>query len=155
VGVAVAVVLLSQTAWAQETEQDQFTTDLKALFDQHNKAFSAQDVDAVMTLYSAEPKTILMGTGEGELYIGQEGIRGAYNSFCAGFEKGTLQISYSGLTAACKGDTGFFMAMTRAEARNQAGETHEFGINWSGVVMREGDAWKLRAVHFSQQAIPQ
>jgi ketosteroid isomerase-like protein len=147
--VAVAVLLLTPTVWAQEAGQDTFTGEVKALLAKHNAAFSAQDMNAVMALYSAEPQTYLMGTGEGEWYVGHEGIRGAYTSFCAGFTKDSLKIDYSTLTAARRGNAGFFMAMSTLEGKTATGEARKLSVNWSGVVSREDGVWKLRAVHFS------
>lgn len=59
---------------------------------------------------------------------GHEDLRGAYTSFCSGFDKGTLEMTYSTFTAARRGNAGFFMAMGRMQAKNRAGETREIDI---------------------------
>ena len=61
---------------------------VKAVMEQHNQAFNAQDLKGVMTLYSSDPNTVLMGTGPGEAYVGDEGIAGAYNQFFSRFKAG-------------------------------------------------------------------
>ena len=38
------------------------------------KSFNAQDLKGVMTAFSSDPHIVLMGTGPGEVYVGDEAV---------------------------------------------------------------------------------
>jgi hypothetical protein len=68
--------------------------EVKTVMEQHNKAFNAQDLKGVMTNYASDPNTVLMGTGPGEAYAGDEAIGGAYNQLFTRFEANSLSFKY-------------------------------------------------------------
>ena len=86
--------------------------EVNAVIEQHNQAFNAHDLKGVMTLYSSDSNTVLMGTGPGEAYVGEEGISGAYNQFFNRFKPETLSFKYDWVAAGSKGNFAWFAVTT-------------------------------------------
>lgn len=139
---------LASPAWAAQ-EGSTMDTEVKALLEQHDKAFSDHDVKGVMATYASGSELVLMGTGPGEVYAGKEGIENAYSQFFTKFDAGTLKVDYEWISAHSKGDVAWFAAESRASATVK-GEKKELGFNTSGTLVKEGGKWRFVALHFSR-----
>lgn len=122
---------------------------VKAVVEQHNKALNAQDLKGVMTTYSSESNSVLMGTGPGETYLGDEAIGGAYDQIFTRFEANTLSFKYDWITAVSKGNFAWF-AVTVSIEGTVKNEKKERVFNMSGTLQKEKGKWKIVAMHFSR-----
>ncbi|MDX6711581.1 MAG: hypothetical protein QOH96_2597, partial [Blastocatellia bacterium] len=50
----------------------------KELLAKHDKAHNDQKLEAVLATFSTNPKTVVLCTGQGERFVGQDAIREAY-----------------------------------------------------------------------------
>ena len=123
--------------------------EVKAVMEQHNKALNAQDLKGVMTLYASDPNTVLMGTGPGEAYVGDEAIGGAYNQLFTRFEANTLSFKYDWITAGSKGNIAWFAVTITMEGTVNK-EKKERAFNMSGTLLKEKGKWRILGLHFSR-----
>jgi len=123
--------------------------EVKTVMEQHDKAFNAQDLKGVMTLYSSDPSIVLMGTGPGEAYVGEEGIAGAYNQFFSRVKADTLSFKYDWIAAGSKGNLAWFAVTTTMEGTLNK-EKKERVFNMSGTLLKEKGKWRILSLHFSR-----
>lgn len=120
---------------------------IKKMFEEHRKAFSNHDVEKVKTFYADD--AVMMGTGPGELWIGQEEIGDAYTHFCQDFEKGGQKHKITWQRPKIKGDVAWIM-MTLDESQDRPGDDDPtYQLNMSVVLEKVGGDWKFSTVHFS------
>jgi len=123
--------------------------EIKAVVEQHNKAFNAQDLKGVMTTYASDPNTVLMGTGPGEAYAGDEAIGGAYDQIFTRFDANTLSFKYDWICAGSMGNVAWFaVTMTFEGTVNK--EKKERAFNMSGTLRKEKGKWRFVSMHFSR-----
>jgi uncharacterized protein (TIGR02246 family) len=128
---------------------DKSKTQIQAVLEQHNKAFNAQDLKGVMTMYSSDPNCVLMGTGPGEAYVGDEAIGAAYNQFFTRFEAGSLSFKPDWVASASKGNYAWFAVTTTMEGTVKQ-EKKERAFNFSGTLQKEKGKWRIVSFHFSR-----
>jgi hypothetical protein len=51
---------------------------VKELLAKHDKDHNDQNLEALLATFSTNPKTVVLGTGQGERFVGQDAIREAY-----------------------------------------------------------------------------
>ncbi len=122
---------------------------VKTVMEQHNKAFIAQDLKGVMTLYASDPNTFLMGTGPGEAYVGDEAIGGAYDQLFTRFEANKLSNKYDWIAAGSKGNLAWFAVTITMEGTLNK-EKKERAFNMSGTLLKEKGKWRILTLHFSR-----
>jgi ketosteroid isomerase-like protein len=122
---------------------------VKTVMEQHNQALKAHDLKGVMTLYASDPNTVLMGTGPGEAYVGDEAIGGAYDQLFTRFEADTLSFKYDWITAGSKGNLAWFAVTTTLEGTMNK-EKWERAFNMSGTLLKEKGNWRILTMHFSR-----
>jgi uncharacterized protein (TIGR02246 family) len=123
--------------------------EVKAVIKQHNHAFDTQDLKGIMSLYSSDPSIVLMGTGPGEAYLGEEGISGAYNQFFNRFKTDTLSFKYDWVAVGSKGNIAWF-AVTTTITGVVNNEQKERAFNMSGLLQKEKGKWRIVSMHFSR-----
>ena len=118
--------------------------EIKEFILKHRKAFQEKDIDTVMSMYSED--AVMMGTGPGERFEGQEEIRNAYLEYFNSFDREDYTVTW--YKAGMQGDvlwaTG--MTMIRSYYKN---ELNEFPLNWSSVIVKEDGTWKFVQRHIS------
>jgi ketosteroid isomerase-like protein len=123
--------------------------EVKTVVEQHNQALNAQDIKGVMTIYSSDPNTVLMGTGPGEIYVGDEAIGGAYNQIFSRFEANSLSFKYDWAADGNKGNFAWFAVTTTMEGIVNK-EKKERAFNMSGALIKEKGKWRILSMHFSR-----
>src|SRR5262249_27573315 len=73
-----------------KADQTKTVDDLRELLAKHDKALSEKNVDAVMSTYSTEKNPVMLGTGVGERWVGQDAIKAAYTEMFKDYDPGTL-----------------------------------------------------------------
>jgi ketosteroid isomerase-like protein len=123
-----------------------------ALLEQHNTAFSSQDLNGVMKTYAAGPEIFLMGTSPGEIYLGKEGVERAYSQFFTRFDKGSLSFTYDWVSAGSRDDIAWFAAEGTVKGKVKD-QVKFIRFNLSGTLLKQKGAWRFIAMHFSRQGV--
>jgi uncharacterized protein (TIGR02246 family) len=123
--------------------------EVKAVMEQHNKAFNAQDLKGVMTTWASDLNIVLIGTGPGEVYVGDEAIGGAYNQLFTRFDANTLGFEYDWICAGFMGNVAWFAVTTTIEGTVN-NEKKERAFNVSGTLLKQKGKWRLVSMHFSR-----
>jgi ketosteroid isomerase-like protein len=139
---------LASPCMAQQRDT-KVNAEVKALVEQHNKALGAQDLKGVMDTYSSDPSIVLMGTGPGESYAGEEAIGGAYNQLFTRFDANTLTFKYDWGSVGSKGNTAWFAVTTTIEGVVK-NEKKERVFNMSGTLEKVKGKWHIVGLHFSR-----
>jgi ketosteroid isomerase-like protein len=123
--------------------------EIKSVIEQHNMALNAQNIKGIMSIYSSDPSTVLMGTGPGEAYVGEDGLSGAYNQIFNRFKADTLSFKYDWVATGSKGDIAWF-AVTTTMLGAVNNEQKERTFNMSGLLQKEKGKWRIVSMHFSR-----
>ena len=130
-------------------EVDEATVEaIKALWQNQHKALDAHDADAVMMTYADSNDIMLMGTGPGEHWIGQEEIKDAYAHFMEGFDAHTMQVECVD-GAGSRADSVVWFTAVCNFGEQKGDEPRAYVLNLSAVAVQEGDAWRFHTMHFS------
>lgn len=129
--------------------EDKTIAEIKTVIEKHNQALNAHDLKGLMTLYSSDSNTILMGTGPGEAYVGEEGVSGAYNQFFNRFKSDTVSFTYDWISVESKGGIAWF-AVTTTMSGTVNNEQKERAFNVSGLLMKQKGGWRIVSMHFSR-----
>jgi uncharacterized protein (TIGR02246 family) len=121
--------------------------EISAVMHAYAEAFQAKDIEGVMKTFADDPATIMMGTGDGETWVGKESIRAAHNAFFASIKKETTERKL--LSAKQTGDTAWLAGFMTAKQTNEAGD-NEFQLNLSLVLEKQGGEWRIVCMHFSR-----
>jgi uncharacterized protein (TIGR02246 family) len=127
---------------------DKNVEQVKALLQQHDKACTSHDVEGVLKLFAPGPKTVLVGTGAGELFVGKDQIKTAYQHFFMDFDPGKQDFEYGFATGEIIGDAGWVVA-TGKLSLNKGAERRETGLNVSLTFVKLQGAWYISSFHYS------
>jgi len=134
---------LSATALAAENPE---LDAIHALLKAHDDAMTNHDLKGVMATLTE--KTAIMGTGPGEMWVGPEEIKDAYEHFFQGYDKGQQEFEYKFKHGGLSSDMGWLMASGNIKAKKD-GKAVVFPINVSLTVAKAGGQWKIASMHFS------
>lgn len=132
---------------AQEIDP-KVVAEIKDLLKQHDEAMNNQNLTSIMEMYAAGPKTVLMGTGPGERWVGKEEIESAYSQFFKDFDPGSMTSKCTWTVGDSVGDMAWLMAMCRV-TDYLANQQREYALNVSTVLEKQEGKWHFRALHFS------
>ena len=144
--IGASALALPVMAKEKDQEPDAALDVLKELLKAHDKAFSSHDMDGVLATLSKD--CVLMGTAPGELWIGHDEIRGAYEHFFEGFDEGGQKFEHVWYDGNIGPAGAWFMAMSKVTIIRDA-EQSEFGLNLSLNCEKHDGKWKIRSMHFS------
>jgi len=152
IGLLMLVVFLLTLGLSQAGQTDpKAEAGIKKLIESYQAAMEKQDLAAVMKLFADGADTVVMGTGPGELYVGKESIENAYRGFFSNYvnEKDKITWMKSGIN----GNAAWIMGTSLVTQTQKKGK-NEFEMNWSAVLEKHGDQWKIVALHFSHLTSP-
>lgn len=152
IGLLTLVVLLLALGISQAGQTDpKAEAGIKKLIDSYQAAMEKQDLAAIMKCFAEGPDTVVMGTGPGELYVGKESIENAYRGFFSNYvnEKDKITWMKSGIN----GNAAWLVGTSLVTQTQKKGK-NEFEMNWSAVLAKHGDQWKIVALHFSHLTGP-
>ena len=141
-----AVATLDSSAQAQDKADNPQLDAIRALLKAHDDAMTNHDLKGVMATLSE--KASIMGSGPGEMWVGPEEIKDAYEHFFQGYDKGQQDFEYKFKHGGLGSDMGWLMASGNIKAK-KGGKPIEFPINVSLTVVKAADKWKIAAMHFS------
>jgi len=140
--------ILSTTARA-ETSENPDIAPIQKLLKAHDEAFTNQNLDGVMECLVTN--AVIIGTGPGEVWSGPDEIKVAYGHFFKGFDKGEQHFEYQFRFAGLSPEMGWLMASGNVTGKKN-GQDMGYPLNISLVVSKQGDQWKISAMHFSTLA---
>ena len=114
----------------------------------HDKALSEHNLDGVMSTYSKTHPIILMGTGPGERWTGEEEIADAYSHFFMDFDQGTLSTECTWHSISVQGDLAWIMAMCNF-TDYMKNVKREYAVNISAVLEKTDNSWYFATFHYS------
>ena len=141
-----AVATLDSSAQAQDKADNPALEPIRALLKAHDDAMTNHDLKGVMATLSE--KASIMGTGPGEMWVGPEEIKDAYEHFFQGYDKGQQEFEYKFKHGGLSADMGWLMASGNIKAKKD-GKPILFPINVSLTVAKAGGEWKIASMHFS------
>jgi ketosteroid isomerase-like protein len=138
------------TTAATGKDDPKVVEDVKAVLAKHDKALNDKNLDALMATFSNDPKTVLLGTGEGERYVGQQTIREAYTEILKDYDPGTLVTNCDWRTGGVDsaGTTAWVAATCQAQDSLKNAK-REYVLNVSGALEKQGDGWRFVMLHMS------
>jgi uncharacterized protein (TIGR02246 family) len=142
-GMAMAV----PTGQAEESkEANPEVEKIRALLKAHDEAMTSHDLKGVMACFAE--KAAIMGTGPGEIWVGPDEIKVAYEHFFEGFDKGEQNFEYQFKIGGVTADMGWLMASGNITGK-KGGKDFGFPINISLTVAKNSGNWQIAAMHFS------
>ena len=149
---ALAAVTTLPSAQAEEKSDNPQLDAIRALLKAHDEAMTAHDLKGVLATLA--DKAAIMGSGPGEMWVGPEEIKDAYEHFFQGYDKGAQNFEYHFKHGALGSDMGWLMASGNIKAKKD-GKAIEFPINVSLTVAKAGDQWRIASMHFSTLTGPE
>jgi len=122
---------------------------IKAMLEKHDRALNQQDLKALMETFAADPEIVLMGTGPGELWVGQPAIEDAYKHFFADFDAGSMTTNCPWKMGDMNGNLAWLAAVCEVSDKQQGREARQYLLNVSAVLQKQEDNWRFRTMHFS------
>lgn len=121
----------------------------------HDKALSDKNLDALLGTFSTDPKTVVLGTGTEERWIGPQEIRAAYTEMFKDYDPGTLQTNCDWKTGGADdaGTMAWLAASCNAKDSLQ-GKPREYKLNVSGTVAKQDGKWRFVVLHMSNAFQP-
>lgn len=142
------VLVAGQANKERFSATDEQIEEVKTLLKAHDQAFTNHDLDGVLACYVAGPRTVVMGTGPGELWVGKEEISQMYQQMFKDFDKGKQNFNYYWRQGGVNGRTAWLNAMGDVKLTKD-GEEKTFALNASCIIVRAGKSWKFVNFHFS------
>ncbi len=122
--------------------------ELDALISKYHQALKSQDLAEVVSTYAPGSSTVLLGTGPGERWLGQQEIKDAYEHFFADYDRGTMTIDCGSQASGIKQNLAWLIAVCDF-TDSLKGKKRKYGVNISAVAEKQDGAWHFRTFHFS------
>lgn len=121
----------------------------------HDKALNDKNLDAVMSTFSNDPKTVVLGTGTEERWVGPQEIRAAYTEILKDYDPGTLttDCNWKNGGADDSGTMAWLAATCNAKDSFQ-GKAREYKLNVSATMAKQDGQWKFVMLHMSNAFEP-
>ena len=145
--VCLAAVNVGYAAEPSDTEKA-----ITAAAQEYLEAFAARDVEGCLAAFAPGKKTVLMGTGPGERWVGAKEIGMAHKEMFKVSEKETFERKWSLVSARAR------IAWTASETiitNVVNGEERKFAINSSAVWVLRNDKWQIALMHVSNLTGPE
>lgn len=142
-----AVTGIETAAQAEETKTGNPELEkIRAVLKAHDDALTSHNLEGVLAVLA--PKAVIMGTGPGEVWSGQDEIREAYTHFFADFDKGQQDFTYHVRFGELSSEMGWLVASGEVKGK-KSGKEFAFPLNVSVTASKAGGDWKIASMHFS------
>jgi ketosteroid isomerase-like protein len=115
------------------------------------KAFAARDVKGCMAAFVPGEKTVMMGTGPGERWVGLNDIGAAHKEMFKAFEKEEFKANWRVVNSRRR------VAWTASEVAvtdTVGGQEKKFILHLSVVWVLRQDKWQIALMHYSNLTGP-
>jgi ketosteroid isomerase-like protein len=142
-----ALAMAALAARAEDSKEENPEVEkIRALLKAHDDAMTNHDLKGVMACLTE--KAAIMGTGPGEVWVGPDDIKVAYQHFFEGFDKGEENFEYQFKIGGVGADMGWLMASGNVTGKKD-GKDLAFPLNISLTVAKDAGNWRIAAMHFS------
>lgn len=146
---AVLLAAFAATAAAPAQKPDpKVVEEIQALLDQHDRALSEKNLDALMATMASDPGTVVMGTGPGERWVGSDEIRAAYAEIFKTYDQGTLQVTTTWKRGAVEGNVAWLAAQCNC-VQSLKNQKRVYALNVSATVVKRDNRWRFVQLHMS------
>lgn len=136
-------------------DQKVVVEEVRAVLQQHDKALSEKNLDALMATFSTDPKTVVLGTGAEERWQGQQEIRAAYTEMFKDYDPNTLQTNCDWKTGGADvNGTMAWLAASCSAKDSLAGKPRDYKLNVSAGVEKQDGKWRFTMLHMSNAFTP-
>jgi ketosteroid isomerase-like protein len=122
--------------------------EVKELLAKHDKALNDKSLDAVMATFSFNPNTVVLGTGQGERFVGTQAIKDAYTEIFKDYDTGTLVSNCDWKTGGADGMMAW-LAATCQMSDSMKGVKRDYELNVSAAVEKQAGQWRFVMLHMS------
>ena len=127
--------------------------EVKAMLAKHDQALNDKNIDAVMSTFSADPNTVMLGTGDGERFIGPPSIKEAYTEIFKDYDAGTLISNCDWKTGETDvSGTSAWLAATCKLQDSMKDKKRDYVLNVSAALEKQGADWRFVMLHMSNGA---
>jgi len=129
--------------------------ELKDLLALHDKALNDKSVEDVLKTFATDANTVVLGTGAGERFVGQEAIKEAYSEMFKDYDAGTLKVTCDWKTGgADPAGVTAWLAATCPATDSFKGVKREYSLNVSAAAVKGADGWHFAMLHMSNSNDP-
>lgn len=140
---------------AAPVDQKAVVDEIKTVLQQHDKALSDKNLDALMATFSSDPKTVVLGTGPEERWVGQQDIKAAYTEILKDYDPGTLQTNCDWKTGGADPDGMMAWLAAACDCKDsKGGKAREYKLNVSAAVAKQDGKWQFVMLHMSNAFQP-
>ena len=116
----------------------------------HDKALNDQNLDALMQTFSTDPKVVMLGTGQGEQFVGTDAIKNAYTEIFKDYDKGTLETNCTWKTGDVDATGNMAWMGATCEAKDSMkGVARSYVLNVSAAAIKQNAVWRFIMLHMS------
>ncbi len=155
IGGSIVVAILAVAALEgglplMSTAQDaaEVPEEIRAVIDARHKAFREKDIDALMEFYSDD--AIVLGIGEGELWVGKDEIRAAHMEMFKSFDREVAKVKWSKWSVSNSKDVAWGSYLFDITSTNDD-DSYTFQLNFSTVLVKEEAGWRVASIHYSNE----
>ena len=129
--------------------------EIKELLTKHDKALSEKNIADVVGTFSTEANTVVLGTGQGERFVGTDAIKAAYTEMFKDYDAGTLDVTCDWKTGgADSSGTTAWMAATCPAKDSLKGVKRDYFLNVSAAAVKGANGWRFTMLHMSNGGDP-
>jgi ketosteroid isomerase-like protein len=129
--------------------------EVKAMLAKHDQALNEKNIEAVMSTFSTNSNTVVLGTGEGERFVGRQAIKEAYTEIFKDYDPGTLVSNCEWKTGETDAaGTSAWLAATCKLQDSMKNKRRDYVLNVSGALEKQGDSWRFVMLHMSNSPPP-
>jgi ketosteroid isomerase-like protein len=142
---------LPATSTATQNKPDpKVVEEVKATLAKHDKALNDKNIEAVMSTFSTNPNTVMLGTGQGERFVGQQAIKEAYTEIFKDYDPGTLISNCDWKTGEtdAAGTTAWLAATCKLQD-SMKNKKRDYVLNVSGALEKQDGDWRFVMLHMS------
>ncbi len=147
-GLLLASLSMGAAVCLAQAQRSDVQAEVADLLKKHDDALNQHNLEGVLALYSASPKTVVMGTGAGERFQGKEEIKAAYTEIFKDFDKGTMAHNCYWKTGG--GNATLVWGAATCKFSDSKGEKkREYEMNVSLAAEKQGGKWQFVMLHYS------
>jgi uncharacterized protein (TIGR02246 family) len=146
------VVCLVAVSLGHAEEPSDIEKAIKGAADEYLEAFANRDLDGCLATFAKGKKTVLMGTGPGERWVGLKEIGEAHKEMFKAFDKESFERKWSLVSARRN------VAWTAGETvitDTVDGKERQFTIHTTSVWVLREDKWQIALMHCSNLTGPE
>lgn len=115
---------------------------------QHDKALAEKNLNALMDTFVNDPETVVLGTSNGERWVGAENIKNAYTEIFKDYDPNTLDTKCDWKTGQHLGDMAWLAATCQAQD-SLKGKARKYELNVSAAMLKQDGKWRFAMLHMS------